>query len=192
MNVLNAELLESPVYWNTTIYTAHYWCAIWKGKSGKIVHKSVHFWNFVLQKGAFLAKKVPYKRVLFSWKSTAYFGNSKFHVLFAYFYSNLPYKRAEFSALTGLVIGWSFKTRDSTPVYTCKNQRRTPPPPGHNTLSIGDCTHCFSCTELYCHGLTFVETPYFTVSFLKSKCCCCFPLWLSTQRITLTAFGLFL
>ncbi len=56
-----------------------------------------------------------------------------FEVIFGHFFSNLPYKRVKFAALTRLIEGWSFKSRNGTPTY--KNQGRAPPPPGGNPIS---------------------------------------------------------
>ena len=44
-------------------------CATWQVRFGeKLPYIRVHIWYFALQKGPFLAPKVPYKRVLFCWK----------------------------------------------------------------------------------------------------------------------------
>ena len=47
---------------------------------------------------------------------------------FAYFFSDLPYKRVKFFALVRLIKGWGLESWNNTPVY--KNEWRTPPPQG--------------------------------------------------------------
>ncbi len=46
------------------LYPVYYGCAIWEGEFEKILpYRRVHFWYFTLQKGPFLAPKMPYNRV---------------------------------------------------------------------------------------------------------------------------------
>ena len=80
------------------------------------------------------------------------------------FSSNLPYKRVKFPALTRLIEGWGFKSRNGTPAY--KNWGRAPPPPGGFQLHKSNSTSLHLVTILVLSSILIfnlysLDTDYF-------------------------------